>query len=49
MYETMQALVLREVRYKESDRIINLLTRQHGKMSAKARGARHRDNRKRAP
>ena len=39
MYETMQALVLREVRYKESDRIINLLTRQHGKMSAKARGA----------
>ena len=39
MYETMQALVLREVRYKESDRIINLLTRQHGKMSVKARGA----------
>ena len=39
MYETIQALVLREVRYKESDRIIDLLTRQHGKMSAKARGA----------
>lgn len=39
MYETMKALVLREVRYKEADRIVELLTDTHGKMTAKARGA----------
>ena len=39
MYETVKALVLREVRYKESDRILNLLTKEHGKISVKARGA----------
>lgn len=39
MYETMKALVLREVKYKEADRIIDLLTDRHGKLTAKARGA----------
>lgn len=39
MYETMKALVVREVRYKESDRIIELITDKHGKLTAKARGA----------
>lgn len=39
MYETMKALVLREVRYKEADRILDLITDRHGKLTAKARGA----------
>ncbi len=39
MYETMKALTLREVRYKEADRIIDLMTDSHGKITAKARGA----------
>ncbi len=39
MYETMKALILREVRYKESDRILDLITDKHGRLTAKARGA----------
>lgn len=35
----MKALVVREVKYKEADRIIDLLTDRHGKLTAKARGA----------
>lgn len=39
MFETMNALVLRETRYKEADRILTLLTDKEGKISVKARGA----------
>jgi len=39
MAETLQGLVLREVRYKESDRILTLLTDQRGKLTIKAQGA----------
>ncbi len=39
MFNTTKALVLREVRYKEADRILTLLTASDGKISAKARGA----------
>lgn len=39
MYETVKALVLREVRYKESDKILTLLTDTGGKMTVRARGA----------
>lgn len=39
MYKTTKALVLREVRYKEADRIITVLTPQDGRMTVKARGA----------
>ena len=35
-----KALVLREVSYKESDRILTLLTQERGKLSANARGSR---------
>ena len=39
MFETTKALVLREVKYKEADRILTLLTASNGKITAKARGA----------
>ena len=37
-----KALVLRDVSYKESDRMLTLLTQDRGKMSASARGSRTR-------
>ena len=39
MYETTRGLILREVRYKESDRILTVLTDTEGKRTLKARGA----------
>ncbi len=39
MYKTTQALVLREVKYKEADKILTVLTPQEGKLTVKARGA----------
>ena len=39
MFKTVNALVLREVRYKEADRILTLLTDNDGKITVKARGA----------
>lgn len=39
MFQTTKALVLREVKYKEADRILTLLTEDEGKLTAKAQGA----------
>ena len=39
MFLTTRGLVLREVRYKEADRILTLLTADEGKLTVKARGA----------
>lgn len=39
MFKTVNALVLREVRYKEADRMLTLLTDTDGKITVKARGA----------
>ena len=39
MFNTTKALVLREVRYKEADRMLTLFTSTDGKITAKARGA----------
>lgn len=39
MFNTTKALVLREVRYKEADKILTLFTASDGKITAKARGA----------
>ena len=44
-HETTDAYVLRRVDYKESDRILTLFTRAHGKISALARGARKSNRR----
>ena len=45
MFETLNALVLREVRYKEADRILTLLTDREGKITARARGALRKGSR----
>ena len=45
MFETTKALVLREVKYKEADRILTLLTADNGKITAKARGALRKGSR----
>jgi len=39
MFKTTKALVLREVKYKEADKILTILTEDEGKMTVKARGA----------
>ena len=39
MYKTTRALVLREVKYKEADKILTILTEDEGKLTVKARGA----------
>ncbi len=45
MFHTTHALVLREVRYKEADRILTLFTDTDGKITAKARGALRKSSR----
>lgn len=45
MFKTVKALVLREVRYKEADRILTLLSAEEGKLTAKARGALRKSSR----
>ena len=45
MFHTTRALVLREVRYKEADRILTLFTDSDGKITAKARGALRKSSR----
>ncbi len=45
MYKNVKALVLREVRYKEADRILTLLTDTDGKLTARARGALRKSSR----
>lgn len=45
MFQTTKALVLRETRYKEADRILTLLSPDGGKMTVKARGALRKSSR----
>ena len=44
MHLTTTALVLREVNYKESDKILTLLTEAEGKLTVSARGCRKKDS-----
>ena len=39
MFKTTKGLILREVKYKEADRILTVLTEDMGKVTVKARGA----------
>lgn len=39
MFKTTKGLILREVKYKEADRILTVLTEDIGKITVKARGA----------
>ncbi len=45
MFATVKGLVLREVRYKEADRILTVLTEDKGKLTVKARGALRKGSR----
>jgi len=45
MHITTQGLVLREVDYKESDKILTILTPDRGKVTVKARGCRRKGSR----
>ena len=45
MFQSTKALVLREVRYKEADRILTLLSDTDGRITAKARGALRKSSR----
>ena len=49
MFITTRGLILREVRYKEADRILTILTESEGKITAKARGALRKSSRTAAP
>ena len=42
MHMVVHALVLREVNYKEADKILTVLTRENGKMTLTARGCRRK-------
>ena len=42
MFKTTKALVLREVKYKDADKILTILTQDEGKLTVKARGARRK-------
>lgn len=44
MYLTIQALVLRVVEYNDRDCLLTMLTRNHGKLTAKARGLRRKNS-----
>jgi len=39
MYKETNALILREVKYKEADRLLTILTAEDGKLTVKAQGA----------
>ena len=45
MLLTTQGIVLREVNYKEADKILTVLTRDFGKRTVKARGCRRKNSR----
>lgn len=45
MYKTLHGLVLREVKYKESSKILTILTEEEGKLTAEARGAMRKGSR----
>lgn len=49
MYLKTQGLVLREVAYKDADKLLTVLTRDHGKMTLKARGVRRAGSPLKAP
>lgn len=44
MYLTVQALVLRVTAYNDTDALLTLLSRDHGKLTAKARGLRRKNS-----
>ena len=45
MYKTLHGLVLREVKYKESSKILTILTEEEGKITAEAKGVLRKGSR----
>ena len=45
MYTKTLGLVLREVEYKDADKLLTVLTRDRGKLTVRARGVRSRSSR----
>ena len=45
MHKTTKALVLREVKYREADKILTVLSQDEGKLTVKARGALRKGSR----
>ena len=44
MYLTIQAIVLRVTDYNDRDALLTVLTRNHGKLTVKARGLRRKNS-----
>ncbi len=44
MYLTVEAIVLRVTDYNDRDALLTVLTREHGKLTVKARGLRHKNS-----
>lgn len=48
MYEKTEGIVLRETEYKDADKLLTVLTREHGKITVKARGVKSGRSRSKA-
>jgi DNA repair protein RecO (recombination protein O) len=46
MYIKTDGIVLREVAYQDSDKLLTVLTREYGKLTVRARGVRSSRSRK---
>ncbi len=44
MYQTLEGVILREKEYGDTDKLLTILTRNSGRITAKARGARRRSS-----
>lgn len=48
MYEKTEGIVLREIEYKDADKLLTVLTREHGKLTLRARGVKSGRSRSKA-
>ena len=48
MYEKTEGIVLRETEYRDADKLLTVLTREHGKITVKARGVKSGRSRSKA-
>lgn len=48
MYEKTEGIVLRETEYKDTDKLLTVLTREHGKITLRARGVKSGRSRSKA-
>lgn len=48
MYEKTEGIILRETQYKDADKLLTVLTREHGKITLRARGVKSGRSRSKA-